>query len=82
MSYFVYIIRSLKDRKFYTGITDDLMRRLKQHNIGSKATRSTINRGPFKLVHVEECEDRKVARRLERFWKSGAGRELRDGIFK
>jgi len=75
---YVYIIKSKKDGKFYTGLTNNWNRRLKEHNIGKINTLSTLNRGPFKLVHLEECSDRIKAREREKFWKSGIGRELRD----
>lgn len=80
--YFVYILLSEKDNKFYTGITNDIERRLKQHNIGYSSTRSTKTRGPFKLVFAQECRDRLEAHELEKFLKSGTGRELRDKLIK
>lgn len=82
LMYYVYILRSKKDNKFYTGITDDIEKRLKQHNIGYKATRSTVNRGPFNLIFIQECENRSNARELEKFFKSGFGREIRDEMLK
>jgi len=78
--YSVYIIRSLKDHKFYTGITDNLERRLKQHNHGKKSTPSTVGRGPFELVYRESAIDIKIARAREKFLKSGKGREFRDKV--
>ncbi len=80
--YYVYILQSKKDRKYYTGITSDVERRLNQHTIGYSSTRSTKNRGPFDLVFVQECTDRKEARELEKFLKSGIGRELRDKLLE
>ncbi|MDP3990798.1 MAG: GIY-YIG nuclease family protein [Candidatus Nealsonbacteria bacterium] len=74
--YFVYVIKSKKDGKYYTGITDNLDRRINQHNRGSKATPSTKNRGPFYLVYYEKVENRKTARRREKHLKSGTGREF------
>ena len=32
--YFVYVIKSIKDGEFYTGFTDNLERRLLEHNQG------------------------------------------------
>lgn len=78
--YFVYIIQSLKDKKFYTGITSDLEKRLSEHNNGRRSTKSTVNRGPFKLVYSEKFSDRSEAREREVFFKSGAGRELRSKL--
>ncbi len=47
----VYTIFSFKDKKFYTGYTNDLKRRLSEHAKGLlKATRF---RRPFLLIHYE-----------------------------
>jgi putative endonuclease len=75
--FFVYILQSIKDKKFYTGITDNIARRLEEHNRGKKSTPSTSSRGPFKLVYYEEYISRNAAREREKFLKSGAGREWR-----
>lgn len=80
MTYFVYILKSIKDGKFYTGLTNNWVRRFKEHNAGKSNTPSTLFRGPFKLIHLELCENRKIARQREKFWKSGIGRELRGKI--
>lgn len=53
--YFVYIIYSLKDYRCYTGLTQDLHRRLTEHDRGTHGTPSTISRGPFRLIHAEQC---------------------------
>ena len=79
--WYVYILKSKKDNRFYTGITTNLERRLNQHSIGNRATRSTINRGPFTLIFVQECKNRLQARILEKYLKSGTGRELRNSLF-
>ena len=76
--HYVYILLSRKDHKFYTGITNNIDARLNQHNIGYSSTRSTKNRGPFILVFAQECIDRVEARSIEKFLKSGVGRELRN----
>ena len=69
--YYLYILQSRKDHRFYTGITNDLVRRLKQHNAGQ--VRSTKNRRPFNIVHAEEYIDRIGARQREKELKSYAG---------
>lgn len=74
--YLVYVIRSEKDDKNYTGITDNLERRIGQHNRGSVATPSTKSRGPFRLVYYEKVENRREARKREKYLKSGIGREF------
>jgi putative endonuclease len=67
-TYFVYMLKSLKDKKFYTGHTADLKRRLKQHNSGM--VRSTKARRPFELVYWESLETRRDAMLRERELKS------------
>ena len=53
MPWHVYIIEC-KDAKLYTGITNNLERRLKQHNSGNGG-RFTRYRTPVKLVYAEDC---------------------------
>jgi predicted GIY-YIG superfamily endonuclease len=48
----------------YTGITNDLQRRLAQHNDGT-ASRYTRSRLPASLVHQERCRDRSSALKKE-----------------
>ena len=72
--YFVYILQSENSNWFYKGITDNLERRLKQHFQGQvKSTKQFL---PLKLVHAEICLDRIEARKLEKYFKSGYGREI------
>lgn len=82
MTYYVYIIRSKEDRTFYTGITNNLFRRLAEHNGAKNSTKTTYLKGKYVLIHAEELEGRKRARIREKFWKSGYGRELREKILK
>jgi putative endonuclease len=68
MTYFVYIIQSLKDGTYYIGSTRDLTKRLERHNQG----RSTYTKGkkPWKLLHSEKHPDRSRASIREREIKS------------
>jgi len=52
------------DNTLYTGITNDLDRRLAEHAAG-KGARYTKGRGPFRLVYREICEGRAEASRRE-----------------
>lgn len=78
--FFVYIIKSVRDKKFYTGMTNNIERRLAEHDKGQLTTRSTLNRGPFQLIHVEFVDNRVEAHKLEKYFKTGSGREIRDEI--
>ncbi len=71
--WYVYVMRSLRDKKLYIGKTSDLKTRFKVHNAGgSLATRS---RRPFELVYYEAFGDKTDYGREEIFLKSGIGRE-------
>lgn len=72
--YYVYIIKSLKTKEFYKGQTDNLDRRLNEHFTGR--TKFAKNKLPLQIVHVELCENRMEARKLEKYFKSGYGREI------
>ena len=47
--WFVYILRCADD-SLYTGITNDVARRVKQHNTGQQGARYTRQRRPVTLV--------------------------------
>ena len=71
--YYVYVIRSLKNGRFYIGCTNNIERRLQEHNKGkSKYTRLTR---PFELIYREELDSLINARRREKLLKGGKGRE-------
>jgi len=53
--YYIYVLYSLKDKKFYIGKTTNLGERLNKHNRGE--VRSTKNRRPLQLVHFEEFKE-------------------------
>ena len=70
--YYVYTLLSLSDKKFYTGLTNNLKRRLQEHARGE--VKSTKNRRPLKLIHYEYFIDKNDAEAKEIFLKSGFGR--------
>ncbi len=74
MSYFVYILRSLKDKSFYVGISKDTRQRLRDHNYGD--SKYTKGHRPYELIYKEKFIDRPSARKREKFLKSGTGREF------
>ncbi|MDZ7611796.1 MAG: GIY-YIG nuclease family protein [Candidatus Moranbacteria bacterium] len=67
----VYVLLSLKDNCRYIGSTNNLERRIREHNSGQ--VRSTKNRRPLKLLFKEKCLDSKDARKKERFFKTHKG---------
>ena len=74
MEWCAYVLRSLGNGRLYTGSTNDLARRLTEHDRGK--TRSTRHTGPYELVYHEVCADRLEARRREPYLKSGKGRQF------
>jgi putative endonuclease len=60
----VYLLKSAKDGGFYIGRTDDLQRRLQEHQEGF--VESTRARRPLALIYVESYADRKGADERER----------------
>lgn len=62
--WFVYIIEC-KDGTYYTGITTNIDRRVKEHNTSSKGAKYTKTRRPVKLLKTFEVESRSAALKLE-----------------
>lgn len=61
--WYVYILRC-GDGTLYTGITDDIPRRLAAHRSG-KGAKYTRGRGPLELVYQEQVPDKSAALRRE-----------------
>jgi putative endonuclease len=62
-TFFVYILQC-NDRTLYTGITNDIRKRLKAHSSG-KASKYTRRRLPVKLLYKEEHPTKSAALRRE-----------------
>ncbi len=80
LPFVVYVLRNRATGKRYVGHTEDLRRRLAEHNDPSHNPRKHTSRnpGPWDLVHEEQFETRSQAMRRERWLKSGKGREWLD----
>lgn len=63
MNWYVYMLRC-GDGTLYTGITDDVEKRLGAHRAG-KGAKYTRGRGPLELAYVEEQPDKSTALRRE-----------------
>ncbi len=74
MLFTVYILKSEKDGKRYVGFTDDVQRRLAEHNLG--LVQSTKNRRPLRLIYTENYNTKTEALSREKFFKTGFGRSL------
>ena len=71
--YFVYAISSKTNKYIYVGLTNNIERRIKQHNLGRE--RTTKTHIPFELILKEEYVTREKARTREKILKSGYGKE-------
>lgn len=59
----VYIIKSKKDKSIYIGFTNNIKRRIAEHNSGK--TFSTKNRVPWELIYCEIYKSEKDAKKRE-----------------
>ena len=79
--YYVYIIESLQNGRYYIGATDNIARRVKEHNIGK--SKSTKPYTPYRLVYKEEFNSLIEARKRENFIKKCKSRKyIRELIAK
>jgi putative endonuclease len=69
----VYVLCSLAREYWYVGLTNNLERRVLQHQQGRE--RTTRSYRPFILIHTEQFASRPEARNREKWLKSGIGKE-------
>ncbi len=77
---YVYVLRSLKDDRFYVGMSQNVEKRLNEHNYGK--TKSTKGYRPWEIVLIEEYLDRVTARKREKYLKSGYGKQWLKNKYK
>ena len=58
--FYVYLLQSEKDSNYYIGQTDNIKKRLEEHNKG--LVKATKHRRPFSLVGYETYRNRNEAR--------------------
>ena len=78
--FFVYVLYSETHESRYVGSTEDVARRLKQHNAGE--CRYTSGRKPWRIVYTEQFQSRSEAMKREKSLKSGQGRKELDQVLK
>lgn len=77
---YVYAISSEIRNYIYVGLTNDLNRRLNEHNRGYNRTTKPYR--PYKLILAEKFESRVEARIKEEYLKSGTGKEYLKQLIK
>lgn len=78
--YIVYIVEC-HDSSYYTGVTNNLERRLWEHNTGFNKNCFTYKRRPVELKYFESCSDIKQAIAYEKQLK-GWSRKKKQALFK
>lgn len=69
--YFVYILQSQKDKSYYTGITQDINKRIREHN--QKTSKYSSTKSPFNLKWYCVFNEKEKASKFEKYIKSGSG---------
>jgi putative endonuclease len=72
--WYVYILRSLRKDFIYVGSTDNLQRRLLQHNRGE--VQSTKPYAPLMLEAYVAVHTEQKARQIEKYFKAGSGKAI------
>ncbi len=74
MTYFVYALKSLERNYIYVGLTNNVERRVGEHNNGYNKTTKPYR--PFILLLNEEFPSRKLAREREKELKTTKGKRF------
>ncbi len=74
--YYVYILKSFKTKEYYTGVSDDLKRRIKEHNSGN--SNFTSWSGPYELIWYCAFQNKLKAYNFEKYLKSSSGFAFRN----
>ncbi len=74
VKYYVYVLSSLVSAKSYVGITNNIERRLMEHNSGFNYF--TKQYRPWEVIYTEEYSTLFEARKREKYLKSASGRSL------
>ncbi len=72
--WFVYILKSKSSEFIYIGSTNDLERRLKEHN--DLKSQSTKSYAPFEITAYVAVSTETKARELEKYFKTGSGKAI------
>ena len=79
-NYYVYIVKC-QDGSYYTGITNDIERRIWQHNTGINIECYTYSRRPVELKYVQHFQQVEEAIKWEKQLK-GWSRKKKEALFK
>lgn len=70
--HYIYVIKSIKDNSLYIGLSNNLKKRLSEHNLGkSKFTKGHL---PYKLLTYIAFSNRSIAANFEKYLKTASGK--------
>lgn len=78
--FYVYVLRSTKSGRLYTGYTSDLRKRLIEHQNGLSPY--TRYRGPYELIYYEASMNANDALAREKYLKTGTGKRYLNNRIK
>jgi putative endonuclease len=81
MKWFLYVLQC-SDGSYYTGVTTDLNRRLKEHNTSKRGAKYTKTRRPVEIIYSLEYEDRSSAQKFEHRFKQLTRKQKEEVINK
>lgn len=70
--YYTFILQSQKDKSLYTGFTEDLKNRIKQHNLEN--VNSIKFKGSYKLIFYEAFLNKEDTLNKEKYLKGSYGK--------
>ena len=76
--FYVYVLRSETNNKYYIGCTNNIDRRITEHNTGKSLY--TKNKGPWKLMYTEQFDNLSNAMQREKQIKSWKKRSAIDKL--
>ncbi len=74
--FYVYILRSKKDGSYYTGVSEDLNQRIKDHNW--HLVKYSSSKAPFELAWFCGFKNKRKALDFEKYLKQGSGFAFRN----
>jgi len=78
--YYVYVLKSIKDGRYYIGATANIVDRLRRHNAGE--TKSTKPYLPYKVIYTESFSNLSNARKRETEIKKHKSRKYIDNLIE
>ena len=73
--FYIYLLEHQIDKSWYIGYTENLKRRLKEHQSDSDSRTTSLKKGNYKLIYYESYLNKQDVLGREKFLKSGSGRK-------